>query len=93
MLYILTCLGIISAAASVILCKWYALPLPWNILIILPAYAFMNRKNGKSLVTVLITLLLGMTILALPQCSSGLACIGKKVPSVPACIPQGPVSG
>ncbi len=33
MLYILTCLGIISAAASVILCKWYALPLPWNILV------------------------------------------------------------
>ena len=40
----------------------------YSILIIVPAYAFMNRKNGKSLVTVLITLLLGMTILALPQC-------------------------
>ncbi|MBO4701623.1 MAG: 1-acyl-sn-glycerol-3-phosphate acyltransferase [Lachnospiraceae bacterium] len=33
MLLILTLLGIISAAVSYIVCRWYALPLPWNILV------------------------------------------------------------
>ena len=35
MLIILTILGILSAALSTFLFKWYSLPLPWNVLVII----------------------------------------------------------
>ncbi len=40
----------------------------YSILVILPVYLFINRKNRKYVWIVLVNILLGMVILSLPQC-------------------------